>query len=395
MLITFVSNYFNHHQRAFCDAMSAIPEVEFTFIQMEEMEEERIRMGWAPDVSAFPYVLKYSGNEERCRKLMTDSDMTIFGGVDERLAYERQDRGKATLRYSERIYKEGQWKFISPKGLIKKNRDHTRYKGMPVYLLCAGGYVASDFSLIGAYPDKKYVWGYFPEVISYDTAQLHSQRIDDGTIRLLWCGRMIDWKHPEAALDVCRYLEERGIKCVLDFVGGGELEEHIREEAMKRGVPGLAHFNGFKTPEETREYMRRADIFLFTSDYKEGWGAVLNEAMNSGCAVVASHAIGAVPYMLKHGVNGMVYKSGNSREAGEYAYKLAKDRKLRERLGYNAYDTVAQYWNAGYGAERLYAFIRHILYAEEWTAEEKTILPHPMQKAPELAPKDGYRFTRG
>ncbi len=395
LLITFVSNYFNHHQRAFCDAMSAIPEVEFTFIQMEDMEAERVRMGWAPDTSAFPYVLKYKGNEEYCRKLMLDSDMTIFGGVDETLAYERQDMGKATLRYSERIYKEGQWKFISPRGLIKKNRDHTRYKGMPVYLLCAGGYVASDYSLIKAYPEKKYVWGYFPEVKEYSMAELHSQREDDGTIRLLWCGRMIDWKHPEAALDVCSYLDKRGIKCMLDFVGGGELEERMREEAMKKGVPGLTHFNGFKTPEETREYMRRADIFLFTSDQKEGWGAVLNEAMNSGCAVVASHAIGAVPYMLRHNENGFVYRSGNNNEAGEYAYKLAKDRQLRQKFGYAAYDTVSKYWNAEYAAERLYGFIRRVLYGEEWEIEERTGLPHPMQKAPEIRPGEGYGFVRG
>ncbi len=395
MLITFVSNYFNHHQKAFCDAMSAMPDVDFTFIQMEEMEAERVRMGWALDVSAIPYVLKYRGNEETCKKLMRDSDMTIFGGVDESLAYERQDLGRATIRYSERIYKEGQWKFISPRGLIKKNRDHTRYKGMPVYLLCAGGYVASDYSLIQAYPDKKYVWGYFPEIINYDIKELHKNRIDDGMVRLLWCGRMIDWKHPEAALDICRSLDQRGIKCELTFIGGGELEEHIRQEALRKGVPGLAKFIGFRTPEETREYMRSADIYLFTSDQKEGWGAVLNEAMNSGCAIVASHAIGAVPYMLRHGVNGMVYKSGNNSEAAEYAYKLAKDRQLRFKLGYEAYDTVKNYWNAGYAADRLYLFIRHVLYGEEWIPEERKGLPHPMQKADKISPAEGYSYVRG
>lgn len=47
---------------------------------------------------------------------------------------------------------------------------------------------------------------------------------------------------------------------------------------------------------EVRSYMEKADIYLFTSDFNEGWGAVLNESMNSGCAVVASHAIGSVPF---------------------------------------------------------------------------------------------------
>ena len=33
--------------------------------------------------------------------------------------------------------------------------------------------------------------------------------------------------------------------------------------------------------------MEQADIYLFTSDRNEGWGAVANEAMNSACAMVA------------------------------------------------------------------------------------------------------------
>ena len=49
--------------------------------------------------------------------------------------------------------------------------------------------------------------------------------------------------------------------------------------------------------------MEKSEIFLFTSDKGEGWGAVLNESMNSACAVVASHAIGSVPFLLKDGEN--------------------------------------------------------------------------------------------
>jgi hypothetical protein len=35
-------------------------------------------------------------------------------------------------------------------------------------------------------------------------------------------------------------------------------------------------------PEEVRVHMEQSNIYLFTSDFGEGWGAVLNEAMNSG-----------------------------------------------------------------------------------------------------------------
>ena len=46
-------------------------------------------------------------------------------------------------------------------------------------------------------------------------------------------------------------------------------------------------------------YMESSHIFLlFTSDRNEG--AALNESMNSGCAVVASDAIGSVPYLMRY-----------------------------------------------------------------------------------------------
>ena len=44
---------------------------------------------------------------------------------------------------------------------------------------------------------------------------------------------------------------------------------------------------------------------------QEGWGAVLNEAMNSGCACIASHAIGSAGFLIEHGENGFVYRDGD------------------------------------------------------------------------------------
>ena len=79
----------------------------------------------------------------------------------------------------------------------------------------------------------------------------------------------------------------------------------IREKKLEDCV----HMLGAMSPDEVRKHMEQANIFLFTSDRNEGWGAVLNEAMNSGCAVVASHAIGSVPYLIKNGNNGYIYEN--------------------------------------------------------------------------------------
>lgn len=158
----FISNYINHHQIPFSNALYEQLGDDYHFIQTEPMEEERIAMGWGLDAATLPYVVWADREEERCRKLIEEADL-VFAGWTKRLdlVLPRLSSGKLTFRVSERIYREGQWKAISPKGLLAKYKEHIRFRNQPVWLLCCGAYVASDFSLIGAYPGKKLKFGYF------------------------------------------------------------------------------------------------------------------------------------------------------------------------------------------------------------------------------------------
>lgn len=71
--------------------------------------------------------------------------------------------------------------------------------------------------------------------------------------------------------------------------------------------------------------MEESEIYLVTSDRKEGWGAVVNEAMNSGCAVVADHMIGAAPWMIRQRENGILYHDGCEQQLQEYVAELLQD----------------------------------------------------------------------
>ena len=178
--VTFISNYINHHQIPFCDAMYERLGENFVFIQTEPMEEERVKMGWAVDARKYPYVHLFYEAAQECRSLIRDCDLLLAGWIENRgdaaadglpgafdAVMNRVDSGKPAIRISDRIYREGQWKAISPKGLMAKYQEHIRFRKKPVYLLCAGAYVASDFALIQAYPGKKMRFGYFPETRSY------------------------------------------------------------------------------------------------------------------------------------------------------------------------------------------------------------------------------------
>ncbi|MCI7789671.1 MAG: glycosyltransferase family 4 protein [Lachnospiraceae bacterium] len=395
MKLTIVSNYINHHQIPLSNELYQKLGGDFAFIQTEPMEEDRVKMGWGSEIASIPYLKLYYEEPENCAKLMMDSDIVIFGGVeDENYIKPRLQAGKIVIRASERLYREGQWKSISPRGRKKKYEDHTQYRDSQVYLLCHGAYVASDFEIIKAYPEKKFKWGYFPEVHEYNLESLFFRKLHlDGNgnhqVSILWAGRFLKLKHPEYAIKIARYLKKEGISFHLDMVGGGELEDKLHRMSEKYHLQDEITFHGFQPPKNVRRFMEEADIFLFTSNYLEGWGAVLNESMNSACAVVAGHGIGAVPFLVQNEYNGLVYKTGNYKEFEEQVVRLAKDEKLRKELGIHAYETMVSLWNPKEAAKRLYEFCEGLLQGKVEPREEG-----PLSIAPVIKPKDGYEYAR-
>ncbi|MBE5893075.1 MAG: glycosyltransferase [Lachnospiraceae bacterium] len=376
MKICFVSNYINHHQIPFCNAMCKETEGQFFFIQTEPMELERVQMGWQEQERP-EYVHRYYEEEDWCRRMIQECDVVLFGGCDdERYIEERLKSGKMVIRISERLYKTGQWKAVSPRGLVKKYKDHTRYRKAPVYLLCAGAYVASDFQIVRAYPGKKFCWGYFPETKEYDVETLMQNKgyvCQDGTRipYIVWAARMIALKHPERALAAAKYLKQKGLKFRLDMIGGGVLEEDVKAQITAEGLEDCVFVTGFQTPDRVRQMMEKADIFLFTSNRQEGWGAVVNESMNSGCALVSGNMPGSVPYLVRQGYNGYMYQDGDQQMLNAIMERLVRDPKQCETLGRRAYRTITGTWNAENAAASLMQLIRR-LQGKSGTGDDAT-----------------------
>lgn len=180
------------------------------------------------------------------------------------------------------------------------------------------------------------------------------------TVQILWCGRFLDWKHPEKAIYVAEKLKKDGYKFKLMMIGIGELHQQIDISIKEKNLEDHVELLGSMSPEKVRKHMDKANMFLFTSDFNEGWGAVLNEAMNSACAVVASHAIGSVPYLIKDAQNGLVYKNEDLDDLYNKVKFLIDNPNIQKEFGVNAYNTLKNEWNAGIAANRLIQLVKEI-----------------------------------
>lgn len=228
-------------------------------------------------------------------------------------------------------------------------------------MLCASGYTALDCHKIYAFRGKYFRWGHFIEVKQFDSVDqllVSKSRKNQKKVSILWAGRFLKLKHPDMVVEVSYRLRQEGYSFELNFIGSGEMEESLRIEVNKRGLSDSVHFLGTMTPQEVRSYMEGSDIFLFTSDFQEGWGAVLGEAMASGCAVVTSHGIGATPFLAIHKENALVYENGNKDSLYRNVKKLIDSDELRTKLSRNAVRTMQDLWNANVGAKRLYDVIK-------------------------------------
>ena len=146
----------------------------------------------------------------------------------------RIEQEKPTFRYSERIYKRGVWRALSPRGLRGMLKYHRKYRHAPLYMLCASAYTPYDFSLTGCYLNKTYKWGYFPEVKIQDVDSLMKRKCLKGKTSILWVGRLLEWKHPDASIRLAEKLKHKGYEFELNIIGNGMMERQLREQICRK-----------------------------------------------------------------------------------------------------------------------------------------------------------------
>ncbi len=366
MKITFFSNYFNHHQEALCNAFYAALKDDFVFVETERMEEFRTKMGWGRPAPS--YVLKsYESQEtlERARELALTSDLVIMGTAPEDFIEERLDKDKLIFRYSERPLKEGRVKVLIPRLAKKFYHNHFRNRNKNIHILAAGAYCASDYKFLHSYIGKCYKFGYFPEGEKKGFEELSALKDGNDPLKILWAGRFLKLKRADLFLKAASECRKEGLDFTIEMVGSGDEEKHLRALADSGGLADITEFKGFLSPEETRAEMEKADVFVMTSNNLEGWGSVIYEALSAGCAVIASHAAGATPFLIDDGKTGRIFKSGDSGSLKVILEELVKDREQTRTLGKNAYENMQKYWNPETAASRVIEMAEAMLKGEK------------------------------
>lgn len=317
MKIAFFLNRLNHHQVNVADNLYTLLGEDYKFVELCEPNVGS-QKGDFTDYSQKPYLIqawKSISAKSIASQIADTFDACIFGTLAS-LPYQKQrlKKNKLSFEVSERWLKQGFKNILSP--TISKMFMTYWLEGWnkkKLYKLCSSAFASSDHYRLGMYKGRCYKWGYFTRVAEIETCSIAP--IGNSKTRntsLMWCSRYLLLKHPELPILMAERLKKTGCCFHLDMYGEGEYKQKTIDLVESLGLSDCVSFIGSKPNSELMEDMKKHDIFLFTSDKNEGWGAVANESMSNGCVLVGSDAVGSAPYLIKEGNNGFMFKSSKT-----------------------------------------------------------------------------------
>lgn len=387
MKLVFYSLILNHHQACIADEFYKILGEDYAFVETAECHDSK---GGAADYSKRPYLVKaWSGRTEyaKAMQMALKADVCVFSGY-EALPFEkaRMKRGLLSFDMGERMLKRGLVNLASPRILKMVMAYHLGgWRNKPIYKLCCSAYTAADSYKLHSYKHKCYKWGYFTHVDKNIDIEVSPKKSETGPTTFMWCSRLLVWKHPELSIQMAAKLKNKGYKFHIRMYGDeGNAAKHdtiyphkeLQKLIEQLGVQDCVELMGSRPNNEVLDAMQKSEIFLFTSDRMEGWGAVANESMANGCVLVASDAIGSSLYLIEDGVNGFMFHSEDVDSLTEKVEWLLKNPVERNKMREAAYAQMRDVWSPRKAAEALLKLIEDLK-----NGRETSIVTGPCSKA--------------
>jgi L-malate glycosyltransferase len=152
------------------------------------------------------------------------------------------------------------------------------------------------------------------EPIPFEKVGRASLGLKDDKKYIIGIGRLI----PRKSFDVfVRVLAELDPTIEGIIIGEGPERGNLEKLAQELGVVHRLHLVGFVEEQKKMQYLSNADVFVLTSMH-EGFGIVLQEAMQIGLPIVATKNGGQVD-LVKDGVNGFLVEQSS---VGHFVVKI-------------------------------------------------------------------------
>jgi len=137
--------------------------------------------------------------------------------------------------------------------------------------------------------------------------------------------------------------DHKDLPLKLLIVGGGSLENKLKQLVKDLGIEDKVIFTGKISFEDVPKYHNMLSVYVSVSN-TESFGVAIIEASSCGKPVVVSDA-GGLPEIVEDGMTGFVVSSKNPEETAQAIEKFVLDEKLRNKMGQNGRERVKKLYN--------------------------------------------------
>jgi glycosyltransferase involved in cell wall biosynthesis len=283
MKFVFWQNIISIHQSAFLSTLAAKYSV--VLVVEKEFEEQRKDHGWnIPSMGKSNIVVAPS--KDQIYELIKNNidSIHVFSGTHAFPMVGKAFDIACSFKIKILVYAEP-YRFLGIKGWLRKYKyqiEFFKYGKCIDALLPTGTLGYKCFQQSGFPKNKMFQWGYFTEqpeeIPNFKGGHLPS---------LLFVGSIDERKNILYLVDICKKLKDQFDH--LSIVGVGHLTGQLQKSI--EGINNI-YYLGYRSNTEVKDLMFQHDILVLPSIF-DGWGAVINEALQSGMSVVASENCGA------------------------------------------------------------------------------------------------------
>ena len=282
----------------------------FLYVYTENISAEREALGWT-QLAKNEHFSVVGSDDSAAKGWIEECELLLVDLRDFELVERRLRKGLRTYYMSERWWKPmpvklacfnvlvGGWvRMLIPRYYQMCKRTARLFAASNFRYLPVGPWAKRDMMAIckwftgETYDEKMIPWGYF--VAPSEDAGIGGLGSRDDVLKVLWVGRMVKLKRVDTIIRAIRQLGEGGRRVELTLVGDGPEKKNLLR--LAQGLPVC--FVGKKSAAEVRKVIRCNDVLVFSSNGMDGWGAVVNEALEEGIAAVGTYETGASAALL-------------------------------------------------------------------------------------------------
>jgi len=177
------------------------------------------------------------------------------------------------------------------------------------------------------------------EVVNFKKISRKELGLKDDKKYLIGVGRLVRRKGFEYLIKSLKLLNE-DIECLI--IGDGPEKENLQQLAVNLGLKQRVNLLGYLFEEEKKfQYLAVADIFVLSSLH-EGFGIVLQEAMQVGLPVIATNIGGQVDF-IKEGENGLLVNIRDEESIANSVKKILSSNDLINKFSKNNLKKVNEF----------------------------------------------------